>query len=254
MRSQDWKQLVGRIIHGNICHWLVMKESSIFSARKSTSFRIQCCALERFTKNPESKKKSWQQRLGWLKSSSKLQKLWQNRWEANGIRVEYFPGFNTLQLSHKVQEFTVQIRRNTTKLHRNNSILCRCWTTFLVEQKTMKKNAWQTLDSFLYIQEHLEEDNGHSLVLVLRKSAPLSVRTVHKESWAKLQKGCCWNSLRADVELSVLRPHCPEVNSKKQRTWKTIDTLCSRPGNDWDFRKTVSANQLSLYGAIAEIC
>ena len=25
MRSQDWKQLVGKIIHGNTCHWLVMK-------------------------------------------------------------------------------------------------------------------------------------------------------------------------------------------------------------------------------------
>ena len=50
MRSQDWKPFVWRIIHGNICHELVMKESSIFSARRSTSFRILCCALGRFSK------------------------------------------------------------------------------------------------------------------------------------------------------------------------------------------------------------
>ena len=62
------------------------------------------------------------------------------------------------------------------------------------------------------MREDLEKDNGHSLVLVLRRSGTLSVKTVHKESGTKLQKGCCWNSLRADVQFSVLRLHCPEVN------------------------------------------
>ena len=43
---QVWIRLVGRIIHGNICHWLLTKPSSIFNARKSTSFQILCCVLE----------------------------------------------------------------------------------------------------------------------------------------------------------------------------------------------------------------
>ena len=38
-------KLVGKNIHGNICLSLVMKESSIFNARKSTSFRILCCVM-----------------------------------------------------------------------------------------------------------------------------------------------------------------------------------------------------------------
>ena len=76
----------------------------------------------------------------------------------------------------------------------------------------MKKNACRMLDSYLCMQEDLEMDIGHSLVLVLRKSGILSVKTVLKESGTKLQKGCCWNSLRADVQFSVLRPRCPEVN------------------------------------------
>ena len=33
--------------------------------------------------------------------------------------------------------------------------LCRCSTTFLVDQKTMKKNVWQMLDSYLCMQEDL---------------------------------------------------------------------------------------------------
>ena len=63
----------------------------------------------------------------------------------------------------------------------------------------MKKNVWQMLDSYLCMQEDLEKDNGHSLVLVLRRNGTLVKKTVHKEFGTKLQKGCCWNSLRADV-------------------------------------------------------
>ena len=47
---------------------LIGEESSIFSARRSTSFRILCCVLGRFSKNPESND-AWEQRLGWIKSS-----------------------------------------------------------------------------------------------------------------------------------------------------------------------------------------
>ena len=50
MRSQTWKQWVGRIIQGNICHKLVTEESSIFSARRSTSFRILWNVQGRFSK------------------------------------------------------------------------------------------------------------------------------------------------------------------------------------------------------------
>ena len=35
-----------------------------------------------------------------------------------------------------------------------------------------------------------------------------------KEYVTKLLKGCCWNSPKAHVQFSVLRLHCPEVNSE----------------------------------------
>ena len=40
--GNDW---LGKIIHENICHQLVTKQSSIFNARKSTSFQILNCVL-----------------------------------------------------------------------------------------------------------------------------------------------------------------------------------------------------------------
>ena len=52
----------------------------------------------------------------------------------------------------------------------------------------MKKNASQMLDSFLYMQRDLEQDNGHFLVLVQRKSGILSVKIVHKVNGTEWQK------------------------------------------------------------------
>ena len=45
------------------------------------------------------------------------------------------------------------------KFAQEESFLCRCSTTFPVEQKTMKKNVWQMIDSYLCMQEEdLEKD------------------------------------------------------------------------------------------------
>ena len=41
----------------------------------------------------------------------------------------------------------------------------------------------------------------------------------------KLQRGCCWNSPKADVQFSVLRLHCPEVDSKAKDTENCRSTL-----------------------------
>ena len=49
----------------------------------------------------------------------------------------------------------------------------------------MKKSASQMLNSFLYLQEDLEQDNGLFSVLVLRKSGILSVKIVHKVNGTK---------------------------------------------------------------------
>ena len=123
----------------------------------------------------------------------KQQTFWQNRWRADGIRVKYLPKSQWMRCSSVVKS--------------------KIYTTFLVEQKTMKKNVWQTLDSYLDMQEDLVLDNGHLFVLVPNRSGILWKRTIHKEFRTKLQKGWCWNSLRADVQFSLLQLHCP-VNSK----------------------------------------
>ena len=96
-RSQDWKQLVGRIIHGNTCHWLVTKGLSIFNARRSTFFRVLCCALGRFRKPSIERcmgNKDWD---GW------------NLLQNTEFEWNIFPGFNSLQLSEEVKRLLFRL-------------------------------------------------------------------------------------------------------------------------------------------------
>ena len=89
--------------------------------------------------------------------------------EPIGIRVEYFSQDSLRCSSVKKSKVYCTAREKHQKISQEEFYLCRCSTTFLVEQKTMTKNVWQMLDSYLCMQEDLEKDSGHSLVLVLRK-------------------------------------------------------------------------------------
>ena len=126
--------------------------------------------------------------------------------------------------------------------------------TFPVDQEAMKKNACQMPISFLFLQEDLEKDNGHSLVLVLRKSGTLSVKTVHKENGTIWRKGCCWNSQKADVQFSVLQVHCPEVDSKANDMVNCRFTIVPTRQRLRLFFALLFLQISCLYGAVAEMC
>ena len=131
---------------------------------------------------------------------------------------------------------------------------CRCSMTFPVDQKTTKKNVWQMPNSYLCTRKDLVKDTGHSLVLVLKRNGTLSKRTVHKECGTILLKGCWWNSQKANVQFSAPRARCPEVNSKAKDMVNCRFTLRPFRKQLRLFRIIVSANQLSLHGAVAEMC
>ena len=106
------------------------------------------------------------------------------------------------------------------------------------------------------MQEDLEQDNGHLLILVLRKSGTRSVKTVHKEIWdrtaermlvgisgTRLSNFPCYKSIVSEVDFKS-KGH-GKLSIHYATDLETIETI---------FRIIGSANQLSLYGAVAEIC
>ena len=93
------------------------------------------------------------------------------------------------------------------------------------------------------------------LVLVLQRSGILSVKIVHKVNGTIWRKGWCWNSQKVDIQFSVLQVHCPEVDSKAKAMENCRCTICADLETiETIFRIIVSVNQLSLYGAVAEMC
>ena len=187
--------------------------------------------------------------MGWFRSSSKHGNF--ERMDGEPLEFDWniFPGFNTLQLSEEVKSLLYRLGETSENFT--------CSMTFLVDQKTTKKNAWQMPNSCLCTQKDFEKDNGHLLVLVLKRSGTVSVKTVQKEYGTTSPKECWWNSQKADVQFSVLRAHCPEVNSKAKDTEncrQSIHYAADLETVETIFRIIVSANQLSLFGAVAEIC
>ena len=80
-------------------------------------------------------------------------------------------------------------------------------------------------------------------------------RTVHKEFWTISRKRCCWNSPKAHVHFSVVRPLLSRSQLKSKGHGKlSIHFAATQATIETVFRTTVSANQLSLYGAVAEMC
>ena len=110
------------------------------------------------------------------------------------------------------------------------------------------------LDSFLFLQRDLEPDNGHSLVLVLKRSGLFNEDSPQG----------VWDNMAERMLVELAESGCPifratsplsggQLKSKghgklsihNAADLETIETI---------FRIIVSANQLGLYGAVAEIC
>ena len=127
--------------------------------------------------------------MAWFKSSSEYRTL--DRIDGEPMELEWniFPGFTTLQVSRKVQEFLLRLSETPENfLVQDGLSSCRCSMTSHGDQKITTKNANQMLNSFLYLQKNSEQDNGHSSYLDQRKSGILSVKIVHKVNGAKWRK------------------------------------------------------------------
>ena len=176
--------------------------------------------------NPESND-AWEQRLGWIKSSLEYRNFYRIDGESMEFEWNIFPGYNTLQLSEEVKSL-------------------RCSTTFPVEQKT------------------IEEECLANALLV-----SLYARRFGKGQWSFIGPGSekKWYSVKEDspqgewdkiAERMLLEfaesghptfrattPLSRGLSIHYAADQETIDTI---------FRIIVSANQISLCGAVAEIC
>ena len=98
--------------------------------------------------------KSWKDRIEWTTTSQSYR-------DYDGISGEPTElEWNISQDSQRCSSVVKSMIYGATwekhqKFSQEEFYLCRCSTTFLVERKTMKENAWQMLKSSLYMQRSL---------------------------------------------------------------------------------------------------
>ena len=251
MRSTIWTTFNGERIHGNNCHSLVMKLLSIFSAQKSTSSRILCCA--RILQHPKSIE-AWKDRIGWITTNESYRDCEGINGEPTEFEWNIFQGFTTLQLCGKVTDllsnlgetpetFTGRIsympmfndiscdrKGNEEECLANAGVVKVLARRFGVGQRSFigpgSEKKWYSMEenSPQGIWDHIADEMllefGESGCPIFRATTPLSRGKLKSKGHGKLS-----------IHFSA-----------DQETTETI------------FRIIVFAIQLSLYGAVANMC
>ena len=178
--------------------------------------------LGKIFENPESND-ACERRSEWIKSFQKLQKLWQYRRWADGIRVEYFPRIQYLAAQWRSQKFTVQIGRYTRKI--TGRILF--MSMFNEIPCGTKDNEKECLGHARVVSLYARKF-GKGQWSFIGLGVPYHWRHSPRNLWQYCRKdavGIRW----ADVQFSVPRLLCPEVNSKA-KALEIVDTLLCRFG------------------------
>ena len=226
VKTINWKTR-----HGSICLWLVMNKSSVYCTQRSTYSQILYCVLERWTKTLNQillGKKNW---IGSRVHHNT--ELWTIDGEPMEFEWNIFPGFNTLQLCHKVQELLSRLSVTPEKFN-GRIIFMSMFNDISWGSKDNKKEC---------------EANAQLVSLCAKKFGA--------GQWSFLGPGSekKWYSISADspqgewdkiAELMMLkfgesghpvfRPTSPlsRGSAWEQRWWKIVVTLLRRLWNDWN--------------------
>ena len=126
-----------------------------------------------------------------------------------------FPGFNTLQLSDEAKRLLLGLDE-TPENFKGRIIFMSMFNDISCGSRDNEKECMSNANLVLLFAKRFGKGQWSFIGPGSEKSGTLSVKTVHKENGT-----------------IVLQVHCPDRGRlKKQRSWKIVDTLFSRFGND----------------------
>ena len=100
----EWLQLIGKILHGNNISLVSDEEVISLSHTKVYVFSDSVLCFGKMNENLQSNT-VWEDKLTCFKNSSRYRAWYTLDGEPMEFEWNIFPGFTTLQLCHKVQEF-----------------------------------------------------------------------------------------------------------------------------------------------------
>ena len=189
---------------------------------------------------------SWKKRIEWITSSQSYRNFDGISGEPTEFEWNIFPGFDTLQLCDKVKDLLSRLGERPANftgrilfMSMFNDISC-----------GTKDNEQECLAHARVVSLYARKfgTGQWSFIGPSSEKKCYSIKeTVHKESGTISRRRCWWNSPKADVRF-------PCYDSIVQRSKLSIHFAADQETIETIFRIIVSANQLSLYGAVANMC
>ena len=175
-------------------------------------FSDSVLCLGKIHQNPESNE-AWKKRIEWITSSQSFRDFDGISGEPNEFEWNIFTGFDTLELYGKVKYLLSRLGE-TPEIFTGRILFMSMFNDISCGTKDNEKECVANAKVVSLYAKKFGAGQRSFIGPIPKRSGTQSKRTVHKESGTISRRRCCWNSLKADVRLSVLRPHCPEVNSE----------------------------------------
>ena len=181
-------------------------------------FSDSVLCLGKILENPESNE-AWEQKLRWIKSFQKLQKLWQNRWWVHGIRVEYFPKIQYVAAQRRSQKFIVLIGKNTGK---NSQEEFYFMSMFNDPSCGTKNNEKECLANARLVSLYARRFGNGQWSFIgpdFEKKWTLSERTSPQRDWNKIEERMLLEFIESGCPIFHATTPLPSDQLKKQKTW-----------------------------------
>ena len=251
MKFLECLQSAGKVLHGNNYLWSMMKKSSISRTQRFMYSQILCYVMDRWIRTQH------QILIGnssWIESKIHHNtELWtqltESRWNSSGIFCQNSPHYSSSTKS--MSSWTKWGNQNNSKAELSS---CRCWMTSYGELKTLNGNALLTPHLWLYLQSDFGQDVGHSSDLDQKSSGTFLTTKDHKENGTESLNWWWSNSEKADTQFSESRVHYPEECSEAKEVENYQYTSVPMGIRLKLFRTIISVNQLSICGAVSDVC
>ena len=250
MRLSECLKSVGKILHGNICLWSMMKKSSVSRMRLCI---LRFCVMS--WKGESETNIKYFGKNSWVGSKIHHTELWtqltENRWNSSGIFSQDSP-----HCSSSTKSKSSWTRWTTQRNSKGELSSWRCSMTSCGDLKTLDGNAMLMPRLCLFLQKnHFQQDDGHSSDLDQKQSGILLKPKDHKEHgteslnwwWSKFRE-------RGHPVFRTTRPLSRGTLKSKGRGKLSIHFCADGDTIESVFRTFISVNQPSIYGAVSDVC
>ena len=175
-------------------------------------FSDSVLCLGKIHQNPDANE-AWKKRIEWITTSQSYRDYDGISGEPTEFEWNIFPGFDTLQLYGKVKDLLSRLGE-TPENFTGRILFMSMFNDISCGTKDNEKECVANAKVVSLYAKKFGTGQWSFIGPGSEKKWYSMEETVHKEFGTISRKRCCWNSPKADVQFSVLRLHCPEVNSE----------------------------------------